>query len=127
MNLIGRSELNADQLQKLETLQALGAHIDYRQVDVTDKQSVESLIKRIQHDVGKLTAILHSAGVNHDNFIIKKSRDEFARVLAPKVAGTCYLDVATQGLDLDVFILFSSVAGVMGNIGHPITRRPMPI
>ncbi|MCP4023726.1 MAG: KR domain-containing protein, partial [Desulfobacteraceae bacterium] len=51
-------------------------------------------------------------------FIPKKSREEFTRVLAPKVIGTVNLDQATCDLELDFFILFSSGAGALGNPGQ---------
>ena len=53
-----------------------------------------------------------------DNFILKKSGVEFSEVLKPKVTGTCNLDQATQDVDLEFFVLFSSVAGAMGNVGQ---------
>ncbi len=38
--------------------------------------------------------------------------------MAPKVQGLINLDLATQQVPLDHFIVFSSVAGVMGNTGQ---------
>ncbi|MEE8057880.1 MAG: SDR family NAD(P)-dependent oxidoreductase, partial [Pseudomonadales bacterium] len=116
--LTGRSALDNDKQEKLETLRALGANVAYQQVDVTDKQVVHSLIQTIQQDYGPLNGVLHSAGVNNDNFILKKTPAEFARVLAPKVAGTVNLDEASQAIDLDFFVLFSSLAGSFGNVGQ---------
>ncbi|MCP4368758.1 MAG: KR domain-containing protein, partial [Deltaproteobacteria bacterium] len=53
-----------------------------------------------------------------DNFILKKTAEEFRKVLLPKVTGTINLDKATQGIALEFFVLFSSGAGAMGNIGQ---------
>ncbi|MCP5005562.1 MAG: KR domain-containing protein, partial [Planctomycetes bacterium] len=53
-----------------------------------------------------------------DNFILKKTVEEFRKVLQPKVTGTINLDKATRGIELDFFVLFSSGAGAMGNIGQ---------
>ena len=53
-----------------------------------------------------------------DNFIVKKSKEELESVLEPKVAGVINLDQATLDVDLDFFILFSSVAGSLGNVGQ---------
>ena len=36
----------------------------------------------------------------------------------PKVAGTFHLHRATRGLELDFFVLFSSFAGALGNVGQ---------
>src|SRR5947209_17051442 len=53
-----------------------------------------------------------------DNFIVKKSRAEFNAVLGPKVTGTYHLDEASREMGLDFFLLFSSIAGAMGNVGQ---------
>ncbi|EDN71817.1 Putative polyketide synthase [Beggiatoa sp. SS] len=53
-----------------------------------------------------------------DALVIKKTPDEIAAVLAPKVYGTLNLDEATQNEPLDFFVLFSSVTAVLGNVGQ---------
>ena len=116
--LTGRSPLGKDALDQVKKIQELGAKIVYRQVDVTDRNEVVSLIQSICKDFGSLHGIIHSAGVIKDNFIIKKTKDEFLEVMAPKVNGLVNLDQASAGLPLDFFIFFSSVAGVIGNTGQ---------
>ncbi|MCP3923114.1 MAG: SDR family NAD(P)-dependent oxidoreductase, partial [Desulfobacterales bacterium] len=116
--LTGRSELNKDKRTQLEKLESMGAIIDYRQIDVTNKESVINLMESLQDEFGKLDGIIHSAGVIRDNFILKKNREEFEEVLAPKVTGLVNLDEASKNIPLDFFIFFSSIAGSMGNIGQ---------
>jgi thioester reductase-like protein len=53
-----------------------------------------------------------------DAFVFKKTPDEIAAVLAPKVFGTVFLDEATQTEKLDFLVLFSSTTAVMGNVGQ---------
>ncbi len=116
--LTGRSMLDEDKLAPLEELKALGAKVEYRQVDVTQKEAVVGLIEDIQTAYGGINGILHSAGIIKDNYIIKKTSAEFREVLAPKVAGLAHLDQASKDIPLDFFILFSSAAGVGGNAGQ---------
>ncbi|AOY76260.1 SDR family NAD(P)-dependent oxidoreductase [Clostridium formicaceticum] len=116
--LTGRSPLKEDKHAGLKELERLGGRIEYKQVDVTQKKAVISLIQSIQKDFGSLDGIIHSAGVIRDNFIIKKTKDELEEVLAPKVTGLVNLDEASKDLSLDFFILFSSIAGSLGNPGQ---------
>ncbi|WP_369751182.1 SDR family NAD(P)-dependent oxidoreductase [Brevibacillus sp. BC25] len=116
--LTGRSALTEEKQAKLRKLADNGARIEYRQVDVTQKQAVEDLIQSIQAEFGDLHGIIHGAGVTRDNFILKKTKEEVQAVLAPKVAGLIHLDEATKGLNLDFFVLFSSAAGSLGNMGQ---------
>ncbi|BAP56505.1 polyketide synthase [Thioploca ingrica] len=120
--LTGRSALTAQKQTVLDSLRRLAEtnpeRVQYRSVDVANSEQVNELIQSIQQDYGKLNGILHSAGILKDNFILKKTTDEFEKVLAPKVAGTIQLDKATAQLDLDFFVLFSSVAAALGNVGQ---------
>jgi polyketide synthase PksN len=116
--LTGRSLLDENKQRKIKELEALGAVVDYKAVDVTDKQAVKDLIQGTQENFGSLHGIIHSAGVIRDNFILKKSREELQEVLAPKVSGLVNLDEASKDLSLDFFVLFSSIAGSLGNSGQ---------
>ncbi|WP_458789239.1 SDR family NAD(P)-dependent oxidoreductase [Adonisia turfae] len=116
--LTGRSALAAEQREWLETLNANGARVDYRQADISLEADVERLAQEIVRDYVKIDGILHAAGVLQDAFILQKPVDEFQEVLSPKVAGAWNLDRATRQLDLDFFALFAAGAGLLGNPGQ---------
>ncbi|WP_394849111.1 SDR family NAD(P)-dependent oxidoreductase [Pendulispora brunnea] len=114
--LTGRSPLGDE---KLAALRALGsAHIEYCALDVSDAHAVHECVRDIVRRHGSLDGIVHSAGVLRDAFLIQKSEEAFHEVLAPKVRGALHLDQATRDVALDFYILFSSVAGVFGNLGQ---------
>ncbi|MEM9214083.1 MAG: SDR family NAD(P)-dependent oxidoreductase [Cyanobacteria bacterium P01_F01_bin.150] len=117
--LSGRSPLNADQKTAFfNRLENLGATVDYQQADISRKNDVDRLMQYITTRYGSLNGILHCAGITRDNFLIKKTSAEFQSVLAPKVAGVVYLDAASKAINLDVFVLFSSLSGAVGNAGQ---------
>jgi polyketide synthase PksN len=118
--LTGRSPSDEEKQARLKELQALvtGTRVEYRQVDVTQKKAVVQLMQSIREGYGRLDGIIHSAGVIRDNFILKKTKVELQEVLAPKVKGLVNLDQASKDLDLDLFVLFSSVSGALGNVGQ---------
>ncbi|MDN4088233.1 SDR family NAD(P)-dependent oxidoreductase [Paenibacillus polymyxa] len=116
--LVGRSILRGHTKARIEEIEALGARVVFRQADVDDNRAVEDLVRDIREEFGKLDGIIHAAGVTSDNFMIKKTEEELQKVLAPKVTGLTNLDQACKDIPLDFFILFSSVAGSLGNIGQ---------
>ena len=116
--LTGRSLLDSAKESKLAMLRELGAEAEYQQVDITDRESVQQLIRSIQEGAGSLSGIIHSAGVVKDNFLIRKTNLEWSEVLAPKVSGIQWLDLATRDIPMDIFIFFSSVTGAVGNAGQ---------
>ena len=111
-------EVNEDKQALLRSLAEDGERVSYRQLDLEDLDEVKKVMAAVQQEYGQLNGILHSAGMIADNFLVKKTGSEFKRVLGPKVTGTYNLDAATKDMDLDFFVLFSSVASVMGNVGQ---------
>ncbi len=116
--LTGRSKPDAARQALINRLKKPGARIEYRRADVGKKDEVVSLIAHIRQTYGPLTGVIHSAGVISDNFMIKKSIGEFETVMAPKLRGLVNLDAATKEQPLDFFIIFSSMAGSLGNLGQ---------
>ncbi|MCP4044209.1 MAG: SDR family NAD(P)-dependent oxidoreductase, partial [Gammaproteobacteria bacterium] len=116
--LTGRSPVGEKQQAQIDRLEALGAEVLYIPTDITDRTAVEKLIEQITQHFGELNAVLHSAGVLRDAFALKKSSEHFEEVLAPKITGTLLLDQATAEQPLELFLLFSSIAGAFGNPGQ---------
>ncbi|HEX8539970.1 MAG TPA: SDR family oxidoreductase, partial [Cystobacter sp.] len=116
--LTARSALKAEQQERVEELVALGARVEFKQVDVSQAEQVRALVAGIESECGGLHGIVHSAGVLRDSLIAKKTAEELAQVLAPKVAGLVNLDEASRESGLECFILFSSTSGALGNAGQ---------
>jgi len=115
--LTGRSALDGEKQALLESLSPAG-RVSYRQVDLADAGAVGQLIAGIREQHQRLDGVLHSAGMIADRFILRKTGSELGQVLAPKVHGTVHLDLATSEVELDFFVLFSSIAGALGNLGQ---------
>ncbi len=118
LTLFGRTVRALDELG-----QCLGADYDatrvsYRAVDLTQPVELGEQLAAACAQFGPLRGVLHAAGVLDDGFLSHKRWPAFARVLAPKVAGTEQLDQACAEQPLDYFLMFSSVSGVLGNLGQ---------
>ncbi|MDI2127094.1 type I polyketide synthase [Yinghuangia seranimata] len=100
-----------------DELAAAGAHVEIVACDVTDRGSVAALIAAVPDD-HPLTAVVHCAAVLDDGVVETLTEDRVAAVLAPKAYGAWHLHELTRHLDLSAFVLFSSIAGVLGTAGQ---------
>ncbi|WP_460358187.1 type I polyketide synthase [Actinoallomurus acanthiterrae] len=85
--------------------------------DVADRVAVEALLAAVPAE-HPLTAVVHAAGVLDDAVVTALSAEQVDDVIRPKADGAWHLHELTRGLELDVFVLFSSVAGVLGTAGQ---------
>ena len=116
--IVGRSPLTFDKEHKIGELQACGSDVLYVDADIAQRSEAERVANDARSRFGEINGIVHCAGVTRDAFMFKKTKAEMEEVLAAKVFGTLYLDEVTADEPLDAFILFSSIAGVMGNVGQ---------
>lgn len=115
--LTGRSPSGPGTEAAVAELEGLGARAAYLSCDLTDRDAARVLVREITERFGPLTGVIHAAGVVEDALLVNKTAESFRRVLAPKITGTVLLDAATEDQDLDYFLLYSSVASVVGNAG----------
>jgi amino acid adenylation domain-containing protein len=115
--LTGRSELTEAKKKLLSELASHGSHIEYRQLDLNNLEELKGLLAELLNSYKQLNGILHCAGMIADNFIFKKSLSEFNKVLEPKIVGTCNIDIASNDIDLDFIVLFSSESS-LGSVGQ---------
>lgn len=94
------------------------SNIHYFACDITNKAEVALLIRKVKERFGKLSGIIHGAGVIQDSYIAVKTEAEIRNVFAPKTKGLLNLDEETAQENLDYFMLLSSIASVAGNIGQ---------
>ena len=116
--LNGRREPDSAAEEAIRELRGCGADIRVELADVTDSDALDAMLARIEDSLPPLGGIIHSVGVLSDGAIENQTWERFEQVLWPKVLGAWRLHQATQGKDLDMFILFSSISGVLGNPGQ---------
>ena len=85
---------------------------------MTDTAAVDAMLARIDAKLPPLGGVIHSVGVLSDAALTNQTWASFEQVLWPKIVGAWHLHRATMDRDLDLFILFSSRVGVMGNPGQ---------
>ncbi|MBI0375127.1 SDR family NAD(P)-dependent oxidoreductase, partial [Streptomyces albiflaviniger] len=100
-----------------DELTELGAEVTIAACDVADRKAVETLLAAIPAD-RPLTAVMHAAGVLDDGVLDALTPERFATVLGPKADAARHLDELTRDLDLSAFVLFSGIAGTLGDAGQ---------
>ena len=116
--LNGRRPPDAAAEQAIETLRARGFRIEVEIADVTDTAALDAMLARMDETLPPLAGVIHSVGVLADAALGNQSWESFETVLWPKMLGAWHLHRATAERDLDLFVIFSSVAGVLGNPGQ---------
>ncbi len=98
-------------------LEGLGARVEVVACDVSDRGALAEVIGGVSEEF-PLRGVVHAAAVLDDGVIGSLSGERLGGVLAPKVDAAWFLHELTCGLDLELFVLFSSAAGVFGNPGQ---------
>ncbi|HEV2637479.1 MAG TPA: SDR family NAD(P)-dependent oxidoreductase, partial [Actinocrinis sp.] len=116
--IVSRSGPDADGAAALlDELRKYGAGVTIKACDVADRAALGDVLASIPAE-HPLTAVIHAAGVSDDSLIADTTPEQVARVMRAKVDAAWALHELTADRDLAGFVLFSSIAGVLGNPGQ---------
>jgi acyl transferase domain-containing protein/acyl carrier protein len=96
-------------------LESLGARVTVSAVDVADRAALSQLLSQVPAE-SPLRGVVHAAGVLDDGILADQTAGRFERVMRPKAEGAWNLHELTA--ELDLFVMFSSVAGTLGSAGQ---------
>jgi acyl transferase domain-containing protein/pimeloyl-ACP methyl ester carboxylesterase/aryl carrier-like protein len=115
LTLVGRSAPSEEARRVLAELEKAGAQISIVSADVSRMEDVMRVLAEMTVPLG---GVIHAAGVLEDTLLLEQSREKLDRVLAPKALGAWNLHTLTADRKLDFFVLFSSVASLLGTPGQ---------
>jgi polyketide synthase 12/polyene macrolide polyketide synthase/epothilone polyketide synthase D len=114
--LVGRRVPTGD--PGLTALEASEARIVSIAADISRPEDVAAMLTHVAESMPPLKGVFHLAGVLDDGVLAQQTWARFERVMAPKIAGGWNLHRQTEQLPLDFFVLFSSMASVLGTAGQ---------
>ncbi|MEV0028354.1 type I polyketide synthase [Nocardia sp. NPDC050793] len=116
--LVSRRGEHADGATELAAeLTRSGAEVRIAACDVTDRDALRELLAGLPAE-HPLTGVVHTAGVLDDGTFHTLTGDQVDRVFAPKADAAWHLHELTRDLNLSAFVMFSSIAGMIGSAGQ---------
>ena len=116
--ILSRSLPSEEQLSYFADQASQAVCINYYRVDVSDYKYLSKTFKEIQDTQGTIKHIIHSAGVISDASVLNQDANSFNKVFLSKVYGGWYLHELSKNLDVESFVVFSSVASILGTAGQ---------
>ncbi|HID99343.1 MAG TPA: amino acid adenylation domain-containing protein, partial [Thiotrichaceae bacterium] len=111
----------SSKIRKIQALEEQGAEILIANADVANPQQMQGVLTATEQRFGSLNGVIHAAGVPDGALILRQTQEMTEQILAPKLKGTLVLDSLLQDVELDFFLLCSSLAsifGIGGQIGY---------
>ncbi|HVK23832.1 MAG TPA: type I polyketide synthase [Actinokineospora sp.] len=99
----------------VERLEQLGATVTVAACDMADRAAVAALLAGL---TTPLVGVVHTAGILDDATVDGLTAERLDAVFRPKVDAAALLHELTADQPLRAFVLFSSLAGVLGNAGQ---------
>ncbi|NVI97743.1 type I polyketide synthase [Myxococcus sp. AM009] len=115
--LMGRSEPDGAARAWMDSLRDESVQVRYLRCDVADARELSRGLDSLR-DAPALGGVLHAAGVLDDGILLEQSWERFQKVFEPKLVGAWNLHALTREQPLDFFVLFSSVAALLGPQGQ---------
>lgn len=117
--ILGRRHSIPDSAQiVVDKLSAQDTNIYPIQCDISDPVMLQKTLKNINTPKRPLKGIIHAAMVLDDCLISDLNKEKMVNVMKPKIQGAWNLHLLTKELSLDFFIMYSSIASYIGNIGQ---------
>lgn len=102
-------------VELVRRIEGLGASARVTACDVADDAALSVAVAEVRE---QLVGVVHTAGRLDDGILERLDPERVTRTMAPKAQAAATLDRLTTGLDLDLFVLYSSVVGAVGNGGQ---------
>ncbi len=105
-----------------ETASELGSNVKGYAADVTDREAVDALFKRIENDLGPVNVLVNNAGINRDALVMRMKDADWESVIRVNLNSAFYCcRAAVRGMMKQRWgriVNMSSIIGLRGQAGQ---------
>lgn len=98
------------------------SNVKFYYADVTERNSVDTMVKQVAEDFGGIDILINNAGITRDKTLMKLTVEDFQSVLDVNLTGVFHCTQAIVPYMLErgkgKIVNSSSIAGLGGNIGQ---------
>ncbi|KAI9164127.1 putative polyketide synthase [Paramyrothecium foliicola] len=116
--LVSRSGVDKPEASRLvDDIKEAGAVVKVFRADASDEDAMKRVVTSLREE-RPIRGVVHAAMVLKDGMFEQMDFDSFTSCVSPKVKGAISLHSALQGVELDFFVMTSSISALLGNTGQ---------
>jgi acyl transferase domain-containing protein/acyl-CoA synthetase (AMP-forming)/AMP-acid ligase II/acyl carrier protein len=115
--LAGRRAASEELQAKIAGWERRGVSARFVVADLGEPQSVRDLVAQAS-GLQPLRGVFHAAGALRDGLLRQAEAEAFTSIFGSKINGAWELHTATKDQPLDCFVMFSSIASLLGSPGQ---------
>ncbi|ADO72988.1 type I polyketide synthase [Stigmatella aurantiaca] len=112
--LLARSLPSEEAARRILALEQQGARILVARADVANFAALGQALAAAEAELPAIRGVIHAAGQARQALLADESWQDYTEVLGAKAAGAWNLHQLTKDRTLDFFVMFSSIAGILG-------------
>ncbi|MDP8242505.1 MAG: amino acid adenylation domain-containing protein [Candidatus Hinthialibacter antarcticus] len=116
--LAASGDATAGIVQRLKLIELHGCEVAVYQADAADETAMRRVVVDVERAMGRINGVLHTAGVASQTIIQRKTPDMMKKVISGKADGAAVLSRIFEPGSLDFFVLFSSIATALEEVGQ---------
>ncbi len=113
------SDATSIKIKQIQELETLGAEVFVLSADVTNYEQMQQVIYQSIERFGEINGVIHAAAFTDIDIelIQNKSLSKRRNIADPKIKGTLVLHNLLKNINLDFWVLISSLSSVLGGLG----------
>ncbi len=116
--LENRDQKLSRKIAKILEIRKEGSEVYFYTADVGEYDQLLFEVENIRKELGRISGVVHAAGVAGEGFIFGKEPETFRAVIRPKIQGTSYLFELLKHDKPDFFVMTSAITAIAPTSGQ---------